>query len=63
MPELQPDEPAPLDRAERLVAAWERRLGDVVRRLLARTTEEAEDVWAEVQERRQTRRQERDTPS
>ncbi len=41
-----------LERAEQLVAEWGERLGSWLSRSLARAREEAEDIWAEAQERK-----------
>ena len=43
-----PMEPA-VQRAEELVDAWGQKIGNFAARLLARTREEAEDIWAEAQ--------------
>jgi hypothetical protein len=46
----------PLERAEEIVHQLEERVGPFVARTLARAREEAEDVWAEIQSIRQSRR-------
>ncbi len=50
-PQRQADAPAEpaMQRAEELVDAWGQKIGHFTARLLARTREEAEDIWAEAQ--------------
>ena len=49
-------------RAEELVRRFEERAGPFVARLLGRTREELEDIWAEVEAIRESKRSTRGTP-
>jgi hypothetical protein len=44
-------------RADALLSEWEKRISGLVRRMLAKAVEEAEDIWAEAQSTRRGSRE------